>query len=228
MKIDAAKLASFLDKATLNKTILTVLIRIKEGQMQVFNRTADNVVAVCATLNTIEGENQTWAIKDTRMFLDLLKLFSGQIEIKMASNKLSILNAEKQVDYVLADEIFIENAIPNLPKVEYEKKATIPSNVFKNIVRNKKILDTNRTQFHVEEGVLYVETGSKSFDTILEKVKVDLPNAKVYLSDCANEIFTNLDDNVEIGITSDYPMWFRCTTPDYEIVYVSAQLEVEE
>jgi hypothetical protein len=228
MKIDADKLTVFLDKATLNSTILTVLIRIKDGKLTVFNRTMDNVVAVCATLNNVEGENQTWPIKDTRMFLNLLKLFSGTVEIKMSGNKLALLNAEKQVDYVLADETFIENAIPNLPKVEYEKKATIPSNVFKNIGKHKRILSTERTQFHVEDGVLYVETGSKSFDTILEKVKVDLPNAKIYLSDCANEIFTNLDDNVEIGIASDYPMWFRCTTPEYEIVFVSAQLEVEE
>jgi len=228
MKIDISRLSPFLAKATLNNAIVTAAVHIENGRMWAYNRSIDNTVAAYATLNAVDGENQSWYIKDMRMFSQLLNLFTGVVEIQINKNKLSIFNATKQVDYVLSDADFVDNALTTTTKGTWEATVTMPSDVFRSIVKNKKIVDSTKTQFRVEEGKLYITTGGKSFDTVTDTIATTLPNAVVHLGDAVNDVLSCLENTVEFGMKTDYPVMFKMVTPEYSVQYVAAPLQVSD
>ncbi len=227
MKTDASKLSNFLKKATLDGSIMTALLKLEKNELNVWVRTADNTVAVNAVMKNVVAEEQVWPIKDTVLLLKSLELFSGVIELQKDKNKLSIFNADRQVDITLAEEAFVENKLEKYPGVQYEATRTISSAIFKNTLKNKSIVKTNLSTLVADGKLLQVISGDSKFDTIVEKIPSDMPEAKTHLSDCANAVFDNLDDKVEIGLKTDYPVLFKFESPDYKIQYVVAQIVQE-
>jgi hypothetical protein len=224
MKIKAEKLYSFFSKATLNGSINTALVKIEDKKMNIWIRSTDNTTAINATLKNIDAENQVWPISNTTMFLNCLKLFSDIVELKLNENKLSLLNVDRQVDFILADESFIENKLDKYPSVTFDKTTVISTAIFKNTLKNKSVVRSQIAKFISDGKILQVISGSDKFDTITEKISVSLPVATVSLSDCADLIFSNLDDKVELGIKSDYPVLFKFENAEYQIQYVVAPL----
>jgi hypothetical protein len=230
MKISSEKFLSFLSKATLNGTIPTAIVKIENKEMNVWVRSIDNTIAVNATLKNVDAENQAWPIKNAAMFLDCLKLFTGIVELVQHENKLSMFNATKQVDFVLAEASYVDNAMDKYPSVEYAlgESELLNTDVFKNILKNKSIVKTPIVNFKTSGTSLEITTGSDKFDVITDKVECKILAASVNLSSTADEIFGLLDGKVTVGIKTDYPILFKWETPDYKIQYVAAHILHQE
>lgn len=224
MKIDAGKLHTFFSKATLDASIPMVLVKIVDKKLLAWSKSIDGTTASNAILLNIDAEDQIWPIKDTQMFLNSLKLFNGVIELQKQDNKLSMFNADRQVDFVLADEQFIDNKLEKYPNVVYEKLVVVSSQIFKNTLKNKGVVKTALAKFVSDGKTLQVIAGEGKFDTITEKINVEFPTATVTLAACADSVFQNLDEKVEVGLKTDYPVLFKFATQEYNIQYVVAHI----
>lgn len=228
MKTDAKNFKDFLTKATLNGTITQMLLKIENKKLYSAMRSTDTVCAVQAKLKNVDSEDVVWGIKDTKLLIKCLDLFSGTIELKQESNKLYIFNKEKQVEMVLTEESYIDNVMKKTLDLKFEKSVVIPTAIFKNAVKNRETIDGEKITIESNEKQIIVMTGSKNFDTIKETMNVPYISAKVSFAAGFSDIMRVVGDKAEVSLKTDYPAQFREDTTEYEIIYLIAPTVANE
>jgi hypothetical protein len=222
MQIDTKKLKNFLNKATLNGVIRSAVLKITDKKMNIWVRSADNSIVVCSELNNVESENAVWPLRDINIVLNALTLFDGIIEIVQSNNILSIFNKVRQLDIVLAEESFIENKLDKKINVEYEKKVTLPGDIWRNILKTKAVVKADVTTITVQDKILTISVGGKSADKFKETVACDYDNLKVEFGIPLDEVLVVLGDKLEVGMKTNFPISLREVTADYDITFVVA------
>ena len=69
----------------------------------------------------------------------IMEMAMTEVEMEVASNKLSLFDKNRQIDITLAEESFIDNDLTKELKLEYASKVRINTSVLKKSLKNKSI-----------------------------------------------------------------------------------------
>lgn len=229
MKINSTKLTNFFKKATLNGIIPTCTLKLDKDVLSVKVRDTTNAAAVMSTLKGLKTEETLiMPLKNTKMFLDILRLFNGDIELRVSGNILSIFDKNRQVDIVLAAEDFITNNLPKDVVLQYEKSVVIPSDIFKNSLKNLNILKSKSIELMFKDSTLTLSTGDKGFDTIKESLPVVYPECNAKFGSLLQDVINVVDEKIELSVKTNYPITLKESTTDLEVTYIIAPIVEQE
>jgi len=226
MKIKAEKLLRFVNKATLGGTISSMVIKGNTKGLEAKQKDLSNIALSVATIKC-NGEDMELCIKDTNLLINMLKSFTGDIEIKKNENIMSIFNENRQVDIVLSTPEYIDCNLEKVPEsletafdVGFETSIT----PFKNIVEDMKIVKSNSIIIEVKDKMLNLTTGAKDFDNVTMKVKTDYNDAKSEYCDLLAKVIAVIDDKFNLSFKNDFPLEIKEKSEDIEVRYIVAPL----
>lgn len=231
MQIKSELLHKFLTKASINGTINQLLIKVEKGTMTACNKTVDNVGIIRAELPITDSSEFVLPIKDSKKLLRIIKLFPNNVDLAINKNILNLFDSKKQIDFTLADESFIDNAVPSLPeKVKFGNEAiTVPTDVFKNAIVNKSVISGTTLTIELDGNNLMIETGDEGFDKIKEimPLKSEL-KVKTSFNSLLPDVIPILSNVISFNIAKNYPM--RIDENDGGVVstYIIAPFVVNE
>lgn len=232
MRVDSKIFESYLNKATLNGELASIILEVTNKGITTSAKDVTNAVVVKTVLNpgVIKNTQETKIpVRNTKILLAALNKFGGEIEVKVVNNILSLFDETKQIDLVLASEDFIENAASeDIEKVGFDEGFTLQASVLKDIVKDKKTLGSAQIQLEVKANTLTVQTGDAQFDKFSEKVKVQYKDAQVCLGPLFDKVAGVLDESITLSFTTNRPVKIVENTTYIKAVYYIAPLIKQE
>jgi hypothetical protein len=224
MNIDVDKLREFVTKSTLSGLIPSAIFKIKDNRISCKIRDTNNTLVVLSDSKLETDGEVELCIKDTKLLLSVLGIYSGKVELHKSENVLSIVNNDRQVDVILTSEEFVENNLTKELTLEWENNHKISVEILKNSVRNMGILNSRNVEFEVKNKELTITAGENNFDKITEKMKLDEVDCKVQYGEQFANVVNSLSDDVEISFKKDFPCRITDKKDGNEFVYVIAPI----
>ena len=230
MKISSNLFKSFIEKATLNGTISSMVIDVDEKGFKSQQKDLSNVALTVATLSS-KGEVMQLCIKDTNLLLNMLKGFEGDVEIKKDNNIMSIFNTERQVDIVLSTPEYIDCNLTKIPESlenAFDKGVSLTIAPFKNIVGDMTIVKSSSIILEVKDKILELKTGDKDFDNIKIKTKADYNNAKAEYCELLARVINVIDGKFNLSFKDKFPLQIIEEDKGIKVRYIVAPLVDKE
>lgn len=215
LKILAEQMAKFVELASSKGKIESALYKITEEKITSMTSAGENITNV-HFISDIEldggqysysGEEMQLAIKDNKMFMEVLQDFGkAEVDITIVNNYVIIENGNSRAELSISSPEYIKSAINKKPNLSYDNLIKLHSVTLKKIFKNMKRLDASFVFLKVENGILSMITGDENLDRITEKMEVELPNMTVKFGKLLQYAIDVTDGELEVGIGNDYPM----------------------
>ncbi len=229
MKISVNKLKNFIGKVTLNGEIKTSLLEFIPEGMKVSLKDTMEAVGVLGLLKGATSDLGKLPIKDTKKFLDVLKLFSKEVQLTKVENRLHIVDENISAELVLASEEFIENHMDTLPTVPYQSGGIkIESEIFVNALKSASILDATGMSIIIKDKELAVSYGEEGFDKIKHKQKIDYPDVALEMGERIQSVIPQLGKSISMRLGKGLPIEFKEVTEEFDITWVVCPVEKGE
>lgn len=228
MRTDSNKLKTFIEKTTINGNIPSGVLHIKDGTGTMNLKQTDNTIMTLAALNGLPKDvEMSIGIKDTKLLLKILRKFSGDIELKLNENILSIYDKETQFDIVVAEEQYIDNRIPEeifgkISNFKYETSVKMLSKPFKDILDLMSVVNSETITINVKDKKLNLLTGNKSFDSAQKTYPLDYKDMNVMFWTPFVNIISVLGEKIEFSGDTDKPAIIKEVSDYYNVTYVVA------
>ena len=213
-----------MQKATLNGVIASALITIKDGALSISAMSAGTVLATISTLKVSANVTMELPMKDIKMFIKALEAFTGEIEMVKDGNVFSIFNKTKEVKIVLAAPEFIDNTLEKNPNLQYDKTVTIPTTIFKNVLKNMSIIGGDKMRLTFTEKEFNIQIGASGFDNVKETMPLEYLPMSCEYGEMLIAAAQQMGDNIEIGMKTAFPLTIKENGVDYNITYIIAPI----
>jgi len=173
MKIEIKLLIDYINKVSMNGTVLMLDLRFTEEGLRTAIKNQSQTAMAIGFLpkdSFIEYEAiGDLYIKNSVMFMTLLKSFSDEVNIsKVGESMIKIHNSNRKAFMVLADEKICDSLLQDKkPEIEYETCFKIDKKVLMQTLADMKTLDVPHIKFVKKDNNVSIEIGkSKVYDFI--------------------------------------------------------------
>lgn len=239
MKVQADKLKTFLDKASLNGTMLNTVLKFNpEGLMS-----TQHAINTAITRAVMKKENfddyepiGEIGVKNVSMLSDMLKRYNNKtIELKIVGNKLHIVSDTGSSYYVLCDkemcDCFIEEERFNkLWTLEgYDNKTVINTTALKDMKSaGASTLETTQVNFKADGKTLTLEVHNETGDVILENIPSTHPEAKGSYGEFLLKTIECLETTPKFAFKTNKPLLVEESFPACKLEVVIAPIVENE
>mgnify|MGYP001576969461 CR=1 FL=1 len=218
--------------------LIQYLERLKVLEKSVINFTEDGIkcdgvspstVAACQSLlskTTVTNYSPIGeiGIDDIGLLINKLSRFNGNVELSVNENKfLDISSSNKTMRAILPD-ISLFKRESKKPNLEYPGFINVPVDIVKEAIKDAEVLGTDEIKFELNNSLLnLISENSEEKYVVSHKLTSPSQEAKVRVPlEYLRAIFENLNEQVEVGIKSDYPLSIKFKNNIFDLTYFIA------
>ena len=222
LKIESKNLVEFISKATLNGRFSSTVLNFKSDGVHIQSKDEDNTVMQLAfmSFDAFESYDEITnpvGVKNTVMFINVLKSFTGLVNLQITNDTINIYNEKKSASIKTGNVQYLnDNNLTQVPEVfnKFDAGVNLSTDVFKDSVRNISIVNSEEVIIESKDKVLSIEVGENNFDKITEKVNCDYHNVMSYFnSTIFKSVVDILPDKSNVSLPKDgFPIQFSYKT----------------
>ena len=227
MKINSNDLYEYFRKITLNGRIEECSVIFDESGVKTRITNMNNTVMITALLKQNIFTDYT-PIKEritfhnTKLFLEMLNGFDGEIELKLNKNNLSIKNNSKSMLFKLSENEFSDKFQFKSPNIVYEGDFKLKGSFLTEILRGCRVLNNNKTSWKLNGKTLCIIIGENKMHTITLLNNIDYKDFDVVFGAPLIEVLEVLNDN------DDYTLTIKDESEKCVVKYLIANMESED
>lgn len=236
MKINAKILNEYIKKVSLNTTIMMINLNFTNEGIKTSINDISNISMVLGNLKKDIFENYEEIgelfIKDSKLFSNIIKTFTGDINLeKIGDHTLKIANDTREAYILLADEKICENIVrKEIPNMETTISMEMSKADLRQIVQDMRLLAINVVYIKKENGELIFQIGKEhEYDFTKNKIKCDEKGSvTVGVGKTLIDYAENVSDNFTINLGTDTPIILEEDSDKYTIkTYIAPIIESE-
>lgn len=234
MKIDVNTLYKFIKKASLSGNIPTMYVDISSEGLHCRIKNINNVCMTDTKLSIDTGNTETERlyIKNSDMFLKVLKTFSGDVTLEKVGDyllKITDSDNKRTAHLVLGSQTIIDNIVDReLPKIDTVRNIVVDKKFFNNALSDIRLTNINVLNIKTENDTLLFTVGSENeSDVLINKKHVgEGDDVEVEIGGYLKEITDSLEGNseIELRIGSNMPVIFKENIDDIEFTCLVAPI----
>lgn len=228
MKISSEILRKYLKEINCFGMINEVKLNFEDNGVSALVMSVDNITMVSNKLSNsdfIKYEKiGAIVIDNLSVFIRILERFKDDIVLKKEENFLKIFNENRECDFVLVSEDFVEG-VKKIPEIKYKNILKIDSEIIKESIRNSKIMGDvfSTIKFDLKDKTLIIECGETTKITDKHKLNEKYENCFVKFSaEFLEKTIFNLDGEIELSLGKDLPIKIVKTTDNTNLFYIIA------
>jgi len=209
---------NFLVDSTLNGKIGQVILRQSDGGFEI-NVLCENIINVQGLLhqkNFILWEKiGDVVIKDCMLLIKLLKGIKGNITLEIIKNKLLITSDDKEIEYGIAVEEFVENNPREKVPIQFDGGFVCDKTIFKEIKQKADLLSVGKCSIAIKANVMRMTV--EELEKFTVKVQVPYKDCEAEYGVWLMEISEYLEDKVTVALDNEFPI---CITSKSDIMAI--------
>lgn len=217
MKIDIEILKAYITKVSLNGIIFNMNMNFTDKGVTTVVKDTSQTAMVLGLLKSEAFENYKSIgeifIKNSKMLIELLKTFSGTVElVKTDDNILQISNDIRNVNMLLAEKKICSNIYDeDKPIINTTVELQLDKSVLTRTVCDMNLLDINNAVFEKVGKELKITVGTKNEYDFIENIVMFEDNedhVKVGVGAMFAEVVNSLGNTIKIKLGSNLPLIF--------------------
>lgn len=214
MKIESKILQDYIQKVSLNTTIMTMNLNFGETGITTSVKDTSNIAMVMGELKKEAFSDYIpfgeIFIKNSKLFLDIIKTFNDTIEISKLNDYTLKLSTDKRETYtLLADEKICENIFrKSRPTIDTTVSIGLTKSFMTNIVKDMKLLGTSIVYISKENEDIMFQVGKEDeYDYTKNLIKCPGEgSAKVGVGETIMSFIEALTDGFTMNFGTDMPI----------------------
>lgn len=234
MKINAKKLKKFIDKASLNGSIDSVMLSFNKEGLEAATRETSGSAMTIVTLNTelfkdYEAIGDIW-IKNTLLFSKTLNSFDNEITIKKSDNfTFKLSDNKKSAELILGSKDAFDNNLSDEEVKRYVSLSLSGSTFFvkdqiSGVIKDGENIKSQKFLFEQNGKILKVTIGEKGVsDLFIHNIENEngKGTSRVILGDLFVKLFNTLNTDSEVLIETGVDLPVRVTEKTEDITFIS-------
>jgi len=214
MRIEAKILQDYIQKVSLNSTIMTLNLNFSETGLTTSVSGPSNIVMVIGELKKeafkeYESFGEIF-IKNSKLFLDIIKTFNDTIDINKINDYTLKLATDKRETYtLLADEKICENIYrKDKPKIDTTVSIGLTKAFMTKTIKDMKLLGTTIVYISKENENIMFQVGKEDeYDYTKNMIKCPGEgSAKVGIGDSIIPFIESVTDGFTLSFGADMPI----------------------
>lgn len=196
---------------------ISTLIMNPENTLMVSNKLANSAFIKYDKLGIITIDNLL-------LFIKILDRFDGDITLKKEENLLRISNDNRECEFILVSEDFIED-VKKIPTLEYKNILKIDSKTIFDSLKNSEVVEDkfSEVKFELKDKILIIGCGETNKITDKHKLKDKYENFNVkFNGELLKKTISTLDGEIELNLGKDLPLKVVKITDNSSLFYIIA------
>ena len=228
MKINNEVLKTYLKQINCNNIINEVKLNFEENGISCLVMNQENTIMVSnklANSNFIGYEKSGIIVTDNlSLLIKILDRFDGDINIKKDENLLKISNDNRECEFILVSEDFIED-VKKMPNLEYKNILKIDSKTILDSLKNSDIVEDKFSEVKLElkDKTLIIECGYTNKIIDKHKLKDKYENFTVGFNvELLKKTISTIEGEVELHLGKNLPLKIVKITDNSNLFYIIA------